>query len=151
AEQARLFRQLQSKEGSTPAEEEDKAPASLTTTEIADLNRTCAWFARQEKLTSTAPFGDTIEDAIAENVPKTFGTITIGAQEWTKGPVQFLMPLKPVLDDLLAFEQTASNAAEPLVYRSPMVRLDAFKTALDKARTVAEKSKGVQATLLTRL
>jgi AAA domain len=154
-ERASLFDQMETTAGGG---KEEPSQASLATGEIEDLNLTGSWFARQEPSPPAAPLGDTVQSAMSERKSKVFGSITIGSPDWTRRLVEFLTPLPEPLDALLAFDQpagqvTAANAAptEAPVYRSPVVRLHAYRAALASARKVSQANQKVEATLMNRL
>jgi hypothetical protein len=159
-EQDEFFKQLLNSSPATAAAGGAQTHAGLSTGEIADLNLVSAWLGAQEATPPNDLFGDVVEKAISENTTIVFGTHTIGSQEWTKWPTDFLSPLQPALEELLAFDQTPGTAVpasatagstEPRVYRSPLVRLHAYSTALAAARKVAAAYRKVEETLMNRL
>jgi hypothetical protein len=81
-----FFGQLQSSSPSGPVGGGPRSPVRLSTDDIANLNLVGAWFARQEPTTPRELFGDTIQDALAANASKIFGTVTIGGKAGPSGP-----------------------------------------------------------------
>ena len=158
-EQDEIFKQLLDSAPTTFTAGGTQVSATLSTGEIADLNLVSAWLGAREPTPPNDLFGDVVERAISENTTLVFGTHTIGSQEWTRRPVDFLSPLQPALEELLAFEQTPAagtgsapgGTPEPRVYRSPLVRLHAYTAALASARKVAAAYQKVEETLMKRL
>jgi hypothetical protein len=127
---------------------------ALTSTEINDLNLTGEWWGRQQTTPPAEPCGTAIQKAISENKGTGLGPITIGSEKWAEQLTAFLTPLGPALDALLAFDQPPSpkpDATPPPIYRSSVVRLNGFKTALACARKEDEAAKQVDEMLKKRL
>ena len=127
---------------------------SLTSTEINDLNLTGEWWGRLQPTPLAEPCGAAIQKAISENKAIGLGPIMVGSEKWADRLTAFLTPINPALETLLAFDQPPSSmpdATPPPIYRSPVVRLTGFKTALACARTEDEAAKQVDETLKKRL
>lgn len=159
-EQADYFAQLQSASPTAPAGDQPSSLTALSAGEIASLNLVGAWFSRTEPTPSDQPLGDTVQQALSENTFKVCGTITIGSQAWTTRLSAFLEPLKPALEALLAFEavpgavgqsRPGDGTRDVPIYRSPVVRLEAYRNVLASARLVATALDKVEQTLMRRL
>jgi hypothetical protein len=158
-EQRLLFKQLQ---GASEASGSGAhaTPSSLTANEILDLNLIGAWFGRLEATPPKEMLGEAIQAAISGAPTAGYGSLTIGSGSWTTRFVEFLAPLEPALNDLVAFEPAAGApapaqadkpAVEPLVYRGPLARLHAYRNSLETARQVSDASRLVEEALMNRL
>ena len=150
-EHNQLLAQLQGKAGEARTED---TITSLTTNEIVDLNLAGEWWGKHQSAPTGGRLGTTIQGAISENKPVEFGTVTIGSGKWADDLRQFLTKLGPALEELLAFENATPlplGDAPPPIYRSPVVRLNGFRAALDAARKEVDAALKVEQTLMERL